>query len=68
MLGNGSGFLLLAGLMVAGFGLVAFNRAHQDRPTGGGLGSGLTPYGREALSIVVILTGLGLMFAAAIGY
>lgn len=68
MLDNGSGLLLLAGLMVAGFGVVAFNRAHQDRPTGGGLGSGLTPTGREALSVVVMLTGLGLMFAAAIGY
>lgn len=68
MLDNGSGYLLLAGLVVAGFGLLAFNRAHQDRPTGGGLGSGLAPAGREVLSIVVILTGLGLMLAAATGY
>lgn len=68
MLENGSGFLLLAGLIVAGSGLLAFNRAHQDRPTGGGLCSGLTPGGREALSIIVIVLGLGLMFAAATGY
>lgn len=68
MLDHGSGFLLLAGLMVVSFGLLAFNRAHRERPTGGGFGSGLTPNGREALSIIVILTGLGLMFAAATGY
>lgn len=65
---SSSGVILVVGLIIAGYGLVAFNRAHVDRHATGGFGSGLSPGGREMLSIVVILVGLGMMFAAAVGY
>lgn len=48
--------------------MFAFNRAHIDRHATGGYGSGLSPAGREVLSIVVVLVGLGMMLAAAVGY
>ena len=63
-----SGFVLVAGLVIVGFGLLAFNRAHLDRHATGGYGSGLSPAGRELLAVVVIVSGLGTMLAAAIGY
>lgn len=59
---------LVAGLVIVGFGLLSFNRAHLDRTASGGYGSGLSPRGRELLSIVVILAGIGTMLAAAVGY
>lgn len=65
---SSSGVVLVVGLVIASYGLFAFNRAHLDRHASGGFGSGLSPVGRELLSIVVILVGLGMMFAAAIGY
>lgn len=65
---SSSGAILIVGLVIAGYGLFAFNRAHVDRHATGGYGSGLSPGGREILSIVVILVGLGMMFAAAVGY
>lgn len=68
MVTSDSGVVLLAGLIIVAFGLVSFNRAHADRHATGGFGSGLTPIGREALSIVVIVTGLGIMLQAALGY
>ena len=63
-----SGVLLLGGLVVVGFGLLAFNRAHLDRHAAGGFGSGLSPAGREFLSVVLILFGLATMFAGAIAW
>jgi len=68
MVTSDSGLLLLAGLVIVAFGLLAFNRAHTDRHATGGFGSGLSPGGRELLSVVVIVTGLGLMLQAALGY
>ena len=65
---SSSGVVLISGLVIVGFGLLAFNRAHLDRHASGGFGSGLSPAGREALSIVVILAGLVTMFGAAVGY
>lgn len=63
-----SGVVLLAGLVIVIYGLAAFNRAHASRSASGGFGSGLSPAGREALAVIVMLTGLGFMLAAAIGY
>lgn len=63
-----SGVVLLAGLIVVLYGVVAFKRAHASRSATGGFGSGLSPAGRESLAMVVLLAGLGLMLAGAIGY
>lgn len=68
MVTSDSWVVLLAGLVIVAFGLLAFNRAHMDRQASGGFGSGLSPGGRELLSVVVIITGLGIMFRAALGY
>ena len=68
MVTSDSGVVLLAGLVIVAFGLLAFNRAHMDRHATGGFGSGLSPAGREVLSVVVIITGLGIMLQAALGY
>jgi hypothetical protein len=68
MVTSDGGVVLLAGLVIVAFGVLAFNRAHSDRHATGGFGSGLTPQGREALSVVVIVTGLGIMLQAALGY
>ena len=68
MVTSDSGVVLLAGLVVVAFGLVAFNRAHRDRHATGGFGSGLSAGGREVLSVVVIVTGLGIMLQGALGY
>lgn len=65
---DNSGVVLVVGLVIVGYGLLAFNRAHMDRHAAGGYGSGLSPGGREFLSIVVILFGLGTMIAAVTGY
>lgn len=65
---SSSGVILVVGLIIVGYGLFAFNRTHVDRHATGGYGSGLTPAGREVLSIVVVLVGLGMMLAAAFGY
>jgi hypothetical protein len=63
-----SGVLLLAGLVIVAFGLLAFNRAHSDRHATGGFGSGLAPWAREVLSIVVLVVGLSIMLRAALGH
>lgn len=68
MVASDSAVLLLAGLVIVAFGLLAFNRAHMDRQATGGFGSGLSPGGRELLSVVVVITGLGIMLQAALGY
>lgn len=68
MVTSDSGVVLVAGLVIAAFGLLAFNRAHMDRHATGGFGSGLSPGGREVLSVVVIVTGLGIMLQAALDY
>ena len=68
MVTSDSGVVLLVGLVIVAFGLFAFNRAHMDRHATGGFGSGLSPGGRELLSVVVIITGLGIMLQAALGY
>ncbi|MFP5255154.1 MAG: hypothetical protein ACLGI8_04805 [Acidimicrobiia bacterium] len=68
MVTSSSGVVLLAGLVVVAFGLLAFNRAHVDSHATGGFGSGLSPRGREVLAVVVIVTGLGIMLQAALGY
>ncbi len=65
---SSSGVVLLAGAVVTAYGMIAFNRAHEHRSAAGGLGSGLSPGTREALSVVVILVGLVTMFAAVIDY
>ena len=68
MVTSDSVIVLLAGLVVVAFGLLAFNRAHLDRHASGGFGSGLSPGGRELLSVVVIITGLGIMLQGVLGY
>ena len=68
MVTSDSGVVLVAGLVIVAFGLFAFNRAHMDRHATGGLGSGLSPGSRELLSVVVIVTGLGVMLQAALGH
>lgn len=65
---SNSGAVLVVGLVLVGYGLLAFNRAHNDRTAMGGYGSGLSPAGREFLSVIIMLFGLGTMFAAVIGY
>lgn len=65
---SNSGVVLVVGLILVGYGLLAFNRAHMDRTATGGYGSGLSPGGREFLSVIIVLFGLGTMFAAVIGY
>jgi hypothetical protein len=65
---SSGGVLLLAGLSIVAVGLLAFNRAHVDRHAGGGLGSGLSPSSREVFSVVVIITGIGIMLRAALGW
>lgn len=67
MVTSDSGVLLLAGLAIVAFGLLAFNRSHSDRHGAGGFGSGLTSWGREALSVVVIVAGLSILLRAALG-
>lgn len=68
MVTSDSGAVLLAGVVIVAFGLSTFNRAHMDRQATGGIGSGLSPGGRELFSVVVIITGLGIMLQAALGY
>ena len=68
MVTSDSTVVVLAGLVIVAFGLLAFNRAHMDRHATGGYGSGLSPGGRELLAVVVIITGLGLMLQGALGY
>jgi hypothetical protein len=68
MVTSDSGVVLLAGLVIVGFGALAFNRAHDDRHATGGFGSGIPAWAREALSVLVMFTGLGMMLQAALGY
>ena len=60
-----SGFLLIAGAVIVGVGMLAFNRADADRTTGGGYGSGLSPSTRRAFALIVVFAGFVLMATAA---
>lgn len=64
MVTSDSWVILVAGFVVAAAGLLAFNRAHDQREVGGGYGSGLSPGAREALSVLVIVFGLVLMLSS----